>query len=87
MRKSQGLEPVLNGKWYAMFEDQGVDCIAYGGFDTEAEAKAMFGERVSYAMFIPDDKLDFFPDYRKDSISSEIENLDKSLRQLGFIVD
>jgi hypothetical protein len=68
-----------------MFEDRGLDCIAYGGFDTEDEAKAMFVERVSYAMLIPNDKLCFFPDYRKDSKS--IENLDKSLRQLGFIAE
>jgi ATP-dependent protease Clp ATPase subunit len=51
-------------KWYAMFEDRGLDCIAYGGFDTEDEAKAMFGGRVSYAMLIPDDKLVVYPDYR-----------------------
>ncbi len=51
-------------KWYAMFEDRGLNCIAYGGFDTEDEAKAMFGGRVSYAMLIPDDRLVVYPDYR-----------------------
>jgi hypothetical protein len=55
---------ITNSKWYAMFEDLGLDCIAYGGFDTEDEAKAMFGERVSYAMLISDDKLVIYPDYR-----------------------
>lgn len=56
---------ITNSKWYSMFEDRGLDCIAYGGFDTEEEAKAMFGERVSYAMCIPSDKLVIYPDYRK----------------------
>lgn len=65
VRKSQCLEPVSNGKWYAMFEDRGLHCIAYGGFDTEDEARAMFGERVNYAMCIPLDKLVIYPDYRK----------------------
>jgi hypothetical protein len=76
MRKSQGLEPVYTSKWYAMFEDRGLDCIAYGGFDTEDEAKAMFGERVSYAMLIPLDKLHIYPDYRRGNFEMIVEDLE-----------